>query len=179
MAEWFKAAPLKGADRKVRGFESYSLRHLAHRLRMHPIVEATMDSLPLRMTLIFCVLLGLSIALVLPSLNYVWISDGIHLAQGFFFACSIVSLILGLRYSRRFAFVVSLAALVSGLLVREDTLAVVPATIILGYVYARRTKTASITTLHVYTGAVATFCILGAHLRVARSAGRAGDVGGP
>ena len=28
MAEWFKAAVLKTADRKVRGFESYSLRHL-------------------------------------------------------------------------------------------------------------------------------------------------------
>ncbi len=27
MAEWFKAAVLKTADRKVRGFESYSLRH--------------------------------------------------------------------------------------------------------------------------------------------------------
>jgi hypothetical protein len=26
MAEWFKAAVLKTADRKVRGFESYSLR---------------------------------------------------------------------------------------------------------------------------------------------------------
>ena len=28
MAEWFKAAVLKTADRKVRGFESYSLRQL-------------------------------------------------------------------------------------------------------------------------------------------------------
>ena len=27
MAEWLKAAVLKTADRKVRGFESYSLRH--------------------------------------------------------------------------------------------------------------------------------------------------------
>ena len=27
MAEWFKAAVLKTVDRKVRGFESYSLRH--------------------------------------------------------------------------------------------------------------------------------------------------------
>jgi hypothetical protein len=26
MAEWFKAAVLKTVDRKVRGFESYSLR---------------------------------------------------------------------------------------------------------------------------------------------------------
>ena len=33
MAEWFKAAPLKGADRKVRGFESYSLRHILGRCR--------------------------------------------------------------------------------------------------------------------------------------------------
>jgi hypothetical protein len=28
MAEWFKALVLKTRDRKVRGFESYSLRHL-------------------------------------------------------------------------------------------------------------------------------------------------------
>gem|GEM_PF-3669869 len=28
MAEWFKAAVLKTADRKVRGFESYSLRQV-------------------------------------------------------------------------------------------------------------------------------------------------------
>jgi hypothetical protein len=28
MAEWFKAAVLKTADRKVREFESLSLRHL-------------------------------------------------------------------------------------------------------------------------------------------------------
>ncbi len=28
MAEWFKAAVLKTADRKVRGFESYSLRQI-------------------------------------------------------------------------------------------------------------------------------------------------------
>ena len=27
MAEWFKAAVLKTAERKLRGFESYSLRH--------------------------------------------------------------------------------------------------------------------------------------------------------
>ena len=27
MAEWSKAAALKAVDRKVRGFESYSLRH--------------------------------------------------------------------------------------------------------------------------------------------------------
>jgi hypothetical protein len=30
MAEWFKAAVLKTADRKVRGFESYSLRQITH-----------------------------------------------------------------------------------------------------------------------------------------------------
>jgi hypothetical protein len=29
MAEWFKAAVLKTADRKVRGFESLSLRQLS------------------------------------------------------------------------------------------------------------------------------------------------------
>ena len=29
MAEWSKAAVLKTVDRKVRGFESYSLRHLS------------------------------------------------------------------------------------------------------------------------------------------------------
>jgi hypothetical protein len=28
MAEWFKAAVLKTVERKLRGFESYSLRHL-------------------------------------------------------------------------------------------------------------------------------------------------------
>ncbi len=27
MAEWFKAAVLKTVERKLRGFESYSLRH--------------------------------------------------------------------------------------------------------------------------------------------------------
>jgi hypothetical protein len=29
MAEWFKAAVLKTVERKFRGFESYSLRHIA------------------------------------------------------------------------------------------------------------------------------------------------------
>jgi hypothetical protein len=33
MAEWFKALVLKTRDRKVRGFESYSLRHLLTRNR--------------------------------------------------------------------------------------------------------------------------------------------------
>jgi hypothetical protein len=28
MAEWFKAAVLKTVERKFRGFESYSLRHI-------------------------------------------------------------------------------------------------------------------------------------------------------
>jgi hypothetical protein len=32
MAEWFKAAVLKTADREVRGFESLSLRHLMERI---------------------------------------------------------------------------------------------------------------------------------------------------
>ena len=31
MAEWFKAAVLKTVERKLRGFESYSLRHNAMR----------------------------------------------------------------------------------------------------------------------------------------------------
>ncbi len=30
MAEWFKAAVLKTAERKLRGFESYSLRQRFH-----------------------------------------------------------------------------------------------------------------------------------------------------
>jgi hypothetical protein len=30
MAEWFKAAVLKTAERKLRGFESYSLRQQQH-----------------------------------------------------------------------------------------------------------------------------------------------------
>jgi hypothetical protein len=30
MAEWFKAAVLKTVERKLRGFESYSLRHDLH-----------------------------------------------------------------------------------------------------------------------------------------------------
>jgi hypothetical protein len=30
MAEWLKAAVLKTANRKVRGFESYSLRQFIH-----------------------------------------------------------------------------------------------------------------------------------------------------
>jgi hypothetical protein len=37
MAEWFKAAVLKTADRKVRGFESYSLRHLFTQGVLHQI----------------------------------------------------------------------------------------------------------------------------------------------
>jgi hypothetical protein len=32
MAEWFKAAVLKTVERKLRGFESYSLRHIADRI---------------------------------------------------------------------------------------------------------------------------------------------------
>ena len=36
MAEWSKAAVLKTVDRKIRGFESLSLRHLLVRLEPHP-----------------------------------------------------------------------------------------------------------------------------------------------
>ncbi len=41
MAEWFKAAVLKTAERKLRGFESYSLRQDFHRGEVAELAEGS------------------------------------------------------------------------------------------------------------------------------------------
>jgi hypothetical protein len=44
MAEWFKAAVLKTVDRKVRGFESLSLRHYSFETAILLIIRSQRPS---------------------------------------------------------------------------------------------------------------------------------------
>ena len=70
--------------------------------------------------------------------HYVWITDGNHTLQGLAFAGSALLLLHGLAPPRTGRLVGSLACLAAGLLVREDTLAVLPVIVLLGYLEARR-----------------------------------------
>jgi hypothetical protein len=62
--------------------------------------------------------------------GYVWITDGNHMLQGLAFAGGALLLIRGLE-GRRWLLAPSLACLAAGLLVREDTVAIVPAVLLL------------------------------------------------
>jgi hypothetical protein len=64
--------------------------------------------------------------------HYVWITDGNHVLQGLAFAASALLLLSSLVPARAGRLLLSLACLGAGLLVREDTLAVVPVLLLLG-----------------------------------------------
>src|SRR6266511_288589 len=80
-----------------------------------------------------------------------WISDGIHLFQGLSFTSSLAILMVAIRGSSRWTYALSLCLLGAGLLIREDTLAVVPGMLLLGYLYSLRIG-AKQTYLYVYFG---------------------------
>jgi len=89
----------------------------------------------------------------------VWISDGIHLFQGLSFTSSLAILMVAIRGSSRWKYALSLCLLGAGLLIREDTLTVVPVMFLLGYVYGLRNGTKQ-TYLYVYFGAMIVVCAL-------------------
>jgi hypothetical protein len=66
--------------------------------------------------------------------HYVWITDGNHALQGLAFAGAALGLLRFLERGAHAAAAASLAAVLLGLLVREDTLAAVPMLFLLGYV---------------------------------------------
>lgn len=68
--------------------------------------------------------------------HYVWITDGNHALQGLAFAASAWLLCRGLERSTTRALAGSLLSLLAGLLVREDTLAALPALLLVGGVAA-------------------------------------------
>ena len=69
--------------------------------------------------------------------HYVWITDGNHALQGIAFAGSAWLLCRGLEKGSTSLLGASLLALVAGVLVREDTLAALPALLLVGLVTAR------------------------------------------
>jgi hypothetical protein len=84
----------------------------------------------------------------------VWITDGNHLVQGLAFLASTLLLLDGLAAGSRARLVGSLAAIGAGLLVREDTLAALPALAMLAFAQGR-TRTAGW-----YTGALGTMAVV-------------------
>jgi len=66
--------------------------------------------------------------------HYVWLVEGHHYAQGLLFEGSLVALLAGLRASSVTRLGLSAALLLAGVLIREDTLALVPVLVVLGYV---------------------------------------------
>ena len=74
---------------------------------------------------------------VYSNFHYVWLTDGNHLIQGLSFAGSLWFSSNGLSAGRWIPLLGSLLALSVGLLTREDTLACVPALLILGYAMVR------------------------------------------
>ena len=70
--------------------------------------------------------------------GYVWITDGNHMLQGLAFAGGALLLLGGLDRGDPVRLVLSLVCLKAGMVVREDTLAVVPVVLLLGLAHLRR-----------------------------------------
>jgi hypothetical protein len=66
--------------------------------------------------------------------HYVWLVEGHHYVQGLLFEGALVALLAGLRGSSVVRLILSAALLLAGALIREDTLALVPVVVALGYV---------------------------------------------
>jgi hypothetical protein len=75
--------------------------------------------------------------------HYVWITDGNHALQGLAFAGAAWLLCVGLERGSWLRLGLSLLALVLGVLVREDTLAALPALLLVG-AFVARARTASL-----------------------------------
>ena len=72
--------------------------------------------------------------------GYVWMTDGNHMLQGLAFAGGAIFLLDGLDRGDFVRLVLSLSCLKAGLLVREDTLAVVPVVLLLALADLRRQR---------------------------------------
>lgn len=93
--------------------------------------------------------------------HYAWISDGIHIVPGLAFGLSTAWLVTGLERANWRRLALSIAILAVGLLTREDTLAVVPIMIFLGFVATYRLPAANSQTrrvMTVYTGCLIAVC---------------------
>ena len=66
--------------------------------------------------------------------HYVWLVEGHHYVQGLLFEGSLLALLAGLRAASTLRLALSAALLLAGVLIREDTLALVPVLAVLGYV---------------------------------------------
>ena len=91
--------------------------------------------------------------------HYVWITDGNHALQGIAFAGAAWLLCVGLERGSWPRLVLSLLALALGLLVREDTLAALPALLLVG-VFVARARTARLRFAVYALGALATIAAL-------------------
>jgi len=67
--------------------------------------------------------------------HYVWLVEGHHYVQGLLFEAALFALLAGLRESSSGAWLgLSAACLFAGILIREDTIALAPVLVVLGYV---------------------------------------------
>ncbi len=91
--------------------------------------------------------------------GYVWLTDGTHMPQGLAFAGAALLMLRGLQRGERGQLVLSVVCLAAGILVREDTLAIVPVILLLGVVDARRRGAPPGRAFHGYALAVAMVCV--------------------
>jgi type IV secretory pathway TrbD component len=103
---------------------------------------------------------ALSLMAKYNTYHYVWISDGIHLFQGCLVGISILCLLLWLKGGCKLYLLLTLAITIAGMLAREDTLAIIPISILIGYVYLRSIHhQSSLRLLYVYSGFIVAISI--------------------
>lgn len=90
--------------------------------------------------------------------GYVWITDGNHMLQGLAFAGGAMLLLDGLDRGDSVRLGLSLACLAAGLLVREDTLAIVPVVLLLGLADLRRQRRPIPPAFYAYAAVLALAC---------------------
>ncbi len=91
--------------------------------------------------------------------HYVWLTDGIHIFQGLTFSVALICLLKAIDTRRWWLLALSVAVMLIGLLTREDTLAVVPVVVILGYVYTKQRGDRSLLPLVGYTLLLGALCV--------------------
>lgn len=90
--------------------------------------------------------------------GYVWITDGNHMLQGLAFAGGAMLLLDGLDRGDPVRLGLSLACLAAGLLVREDTLAIVPVVLLLAFADLRRQRRPVPAAFYAYAAVLALMC---------------------
>jgi hypothetical protein len=91
--------------------------------------------------------------------NYVWITDGNHVVQGLAFAGAATLLLHGLDRGDSVRLAFSVLCLAAGLLVREDTLAIVPVVLLLGLADLRRQQRPVPPAFYAYAAVLAFVCV--------------------